>query len=145
MDKFRPIRRRYTRDWIDALKNKPCMDCGRSFPAVCMDFDHNPGKIKSFEISTATDRTQEAILLEIAKCDLVCSNCHRLRTQTRLDRIDTTGYRYISKKEKMEATEFGCGHARSAENILLRRQGTVRECRFCWNAAARRRAAKELV
>jgi hypothetical protein len=30
---------------INKIKSAPCMDCGLTFPAVCMDFDHRPGEI----------------------------------------------------------------------------------------------------
>jgi len=63
------------------------MDCSGKFPVVCMDFDHVRGK-KSFNISAAGPRTPESVLREIAKCDVVCSNCHRIRTQARKDAAD---------------------------------------------------------
>ncbi len=69
------------RAWIAGLKAKPCMDCRKLFPAVCMDFDHVRGQ-KLFQVSECR-RSLEAILAEIAKCDLVCSNCHRIRHEMR--------------------------------------------------------------
>ena len=65
------------------LKDAPCMDCGNRFPPECMDFDHVRG-VKAFEISRAAARTEEAVRAELAKCDLVCANCHRIRTRKRL-------------------------------------------------------------
>jgi hypothetical protein len=47
-----------------------------------MDFDHRPGEIKVREISMFTAGFA-ALKREIAKCDLVCANCHRLRTSRR--------------------------------------------------------------
>lgn len=66
---------------IREAKNKPCMDCGKSYPAYVMDFDHLGEKL--FNIGSAVRErivSLEAIQLEIAKCDVVCSNCHRERT-----------------------------------------------------------------
>lgn len=63
-------------------KNKPCYDCGGRFPPECMDFDHVRGE-KSFSVGTGRTRSQEALTLEIAKCDIVCANCHRIRTKVR--------------------------------------------------------------
>jgi len=59
------------------------MDCGRTFPAFVMDFDHRDGK--QFEIGTGQARGYgiKTLVAEIAKCDLVCSNCHRIRTFAR--------------------------------------------------------------
>ena len=67
--------------WLSEMKeSEPCMDCGESYPACVMDFDHRPGEGKSFEMSRANEWGEQAILDEIEKCDLVCSNCHRIRT-----------------------------------------------------------------
>jgi hypothetical protein len=69
-------------EWVNSLKDKPCMDCGGSFPAVCMDYDHRPGEKKKALIAWMVSNrySRKAILEEIAKCDLVCANCHRVRT-----------------------------------------------------------------
>ena len=72
--------------WATGLKaGKPCADCNGTFDPVAMDWDHLPGHTKSFNVSTmAPDtRSEAAILAEIAKCELVCSNCHRVRTKLR--------------------------------------------------------------
>lgn len=69
---------------MDELKNKPCMDCKQFFPPECMDYDHRPGEVKKFEITTGSRRSWTSILEEIAKCDLVCACCHRIRTFARL-------------------------------------------------------------
>lgn len=71
---------------IDALKNNPCMDCGGSFPPIAMDFDHRDATTKVANISLLVVKrtvSRQRIFEEIAKCDLVCSNCHRIRTQNR--------------------------------------------------------------
>lgn len=46
-----------------------------------MDFDHARG-IKEFELRTVskTNISRKRILEEVAKCDVICSNCHRIRT-----------------------------------------------------------------
>jgi hypothetical protein len=68
-------------DWVKKLKDKPCMDCGRKFPACAMDFDHVRGT-KRFNVTTSL-RKRSSILREAKKCDLVCANCHRIRTNNR--------------------------------------------------------------
>jgi hypothetical protein len=45
-----------------------------------MDFDHVRGT-KIFEISKKPTTNKEVILAEIEKCDIICSNCHRIRTR----------------------------------------------------------------
>jgi hypothetical protein len=63
------------------LKSKPCMDCGGTFPPYVMDFDHRDPSQKSRGVSQLTGSGWTAgLLAEIAKCDLVCANCHRIRT-----------------------------------------------------------------
>jgi len=63
-------------------EGSPCLDCGGFFPGVAMDFDHRDRAQKITEIPTMVKRyvAWPTILAEIAKCDLVCANCHRLRT-----------------------------------------------------------------
>lgn len=76
--------RRKNKDFVNTLKlDQPCMDCGNKFPPVCMDFDHVRGE-KVSDISLIVNRSLNTILEEIAKCDLVCSNCHRIRTYNRM-------------------------------------------------------------
>lgn len=72
------------RGWIDELKSKPCTDCGCTFDPVCMDFDHI-GTDKTLNVSQMVARNfaKGIIEQEIAKCELVCANCHRLRTKKR--------------------------------------------------------------
>lgn len=63
---------------------RPCYDCGNVFPPECMDWDHRPGTTKHFTISTVLGNAPfDSVVDEIAKCDLVCANCHRVRTQSR--------------------------------------------------------------
>lgn len=74
--------------WFIEEKSGPCEDCKQRFPWVCMQFDHVPerGK-KEFMVNTrqcyANGRTLEELKAEREKCDLVCANCHALRTQAR--------------------------------------------------------------
>lgn len=63
------------------LKNVPCSDCGGRFHPACMDFDHRPETTKVREVSQI--HTLAAVQLEARKCDIVCANCHRLRTFNR--------------------------------------------------------------
>ena len=69
-------------EWIASLKDKPCTDCGIKYPPECMDWDHVKGK-KLFSIAKGIVRAKEKTLAEIAKCELVCANCHRIRTKRR--------------------------------------------------------------
>lgn len=79
--------KRYTREiraFLAEAKSAPCMDCGGTFDRECMDFDHVRGE-KLFNVSTSSwwGYSLEKVQEEIAKCELVCANCHRLRTKQR--------------------------------------------------------------
>ena len=69
------------RAYIDSFKQNPCLDCGQSYDPCVMDFHHRDGDEKSARLAImASERyTYEAIDIEIAKCDVICANCHRLR------------------------------------------------------------------
>lgn len=88
-------------DWIDwnkrryeesqkslhELKAKPCTDCGGIFPHYVMEFDHVPerGEKKKniCELSGSSKFTSKRVQEELKKCDLVCANCHKVRTYLR--------------------------------------------------------------
>ena len=80
-DKKKKIFKKY----IDDIKQSPCMDCGNTFPPCAMDFDHRIATEKLHCVSrlAGTVRSMKKIIEEIDKCDLVCSNCHRIRTHNR--------------------------------------------------------------
>lgn len=91
--------RRYTKErkaFIDSLKaGKPCVDCARNLPLVCMDFDHVRGE-KVASVSQMVSCAEASILAEVAKCDLVCANCHRVRTEQRRGRSNSPYRKAIS-------------------------------------------------
>jgi hypothetical protein len=57
-----------------------CKDCGYNKHHVALDFDHVIGK-KKINICLAKSISQAK--REIEKCEVVCSNCHRIRTYMR--------------------------------------------------------------
>lgn len=62
----------------------PCVDCGKYFPPVAMDFDHVRGKTKNISGMVHSGKYDLADVLEELKlCELVCANCHRIRTHKR--------------------------------------------------------------
>jgi len=48
-----------------------------------MQFDHRDPATKTYEVTRIITRARSVILAEIAKCDIVCTNCHRDRTHRR--------------------------------------------------------------
>lgn len=73
---------RITHEYIFNLKAQTaCADCGLKYHPVVMDFDHLPEYVKRDHISSlARNRTLAVVKAEIAKCEIVCANCHRMRT-----------------------------------------------------------------
>jgi hypothetical protein len=74
------------RDVLRAAKNRPCQDCGKEYPPYVLDFDHREGEQKLFNVSSLNAHRWVSVRqleTEIAKCDLVCANCHRERTHQR--------------------------------------------------------------
>jgi len=66
---------------IRKLKSVPCVDCGKIFPVCAIDFHHRGHKIKTCDIHRMVYHSSLLKLLnEIQKCDVICANCHRLRT-----------------------------------------------------------------
>ena len=58
-------------------KSLRCEVCGENHPA-CLDFHHINPHTKKFSVSTRRDRpSMEALKAKIAKCRVLCSNCHR--------------------------------------------------------------------
>ena len=67
------------RFWLNNLKSGPCKDCGRSLHHAAMDFDHIRGS-KVIGVANMWSWGRDKVLAEIEKCELVCANCHRIRT-----------------------------------------------------------------
>jgi hypothetical protein len=69
---------------LDRLRDNPCADCGGRFPPCSMDFDHRDPAQKQSRVPAMIGRAGDSrILAEVAKCDIVCANCHRARTVER--------------------------------------------------------------
>ena len=83
-------RRKYRsarREFLNKQKDKPCFDCKIKYPYYVMDFDHRNGTQKIANIANLLNQnfwSYEKLLEEIAKCDVVCANCHRIRTHKRI-------------------------------------------------------------
>lgn len=73
------------RKFVIRVKSKlSCMDCKQSYHHSVMEFDHVRGE-KLFNIGNQGRNyvTMKKLKDEIRKCELVCANCHRMRTWNR--------------------------------------------------------------
>lgn len=68
---------------IISFKDRPCADCGVKYPPFVMDFDHLGNKKFGICYMRRHRMAFSKIIEEIKKCEVVCSNCHRLRTNSR--------------------------------------------------------------
>ncbi len=84
------VNRQIFRCIIDAMKSIPCEDCNVYYPPYVMDFDHLYSKKINIAEAPIRWNSVSRLLAEIDKCDVVCSNCHRVRT-------------YLRRIRKMEA------------------------------------------
>lgn len=75
------------RQLIIESKQKPCLDCGIEYPWYVMEFDHVRGE-KLFSLSRGRTQSRSTILAEIAKCEVVCANCHAKRTWDRKQQVE---------------------------------------------------------
>jgi hypothetical protein len=77
-----------------------CADCKEKYPYWIMEFDHL--RDKKFNLSRAKEKTSslEKVKEEIAKCEVVCSNCHKNRSFHRLIKNgSTTGIEFFQLPE----------------------------------------------
>ena len=85
-------------DWFLDLKDLPCTDCGARYPHYVMEWDHLPERGDKTEIIqlVKSGAPKECTLAELAKCELVCANCHKERT-----------YRRIKDRQQKELLSLG--------------------------------------
>lgn len=79
----RPLVEEKTKEIHDYQMEKGCADCGFKGHPAALEFDHVSGE-KSFNIGEQVgNRSRKTLWEEIAKCDVVCANCHAIRTANR--------------------------------------------------------------
>jgi transposase-like protein len=85
-------RKRAARSMLDAfLAEHPCVDCGED-DALVLEFDHlSDDKIAHIGAMLGTGTSVAQVEAEVAKCEVVCVNCHRRRTARRAGHFRSTG------------------------------------------------------
>ncbi len=69
--------RRRTKRRAMALLGGACVTCGFDAVPAALEFHHRRSGEKEFAISDGTPRAWRRVVTELAKCDLLCANCHR--------------------------------------------------------------------
>lgn len=107
-------RQRYARacEIFHQIKSQPCMDCGGTFPHYVMEFDHPDRSIKTGNISQmiggGSYANMRKVLAEVEKAQLVCANCHRIRTHQQMERGEwPIGRPRIGAPEPSQQADFG--------------------------------------
>ena len=93
------------RDFILALRDWPCADCGQRLPPFVMQFDHRDPDQKKFNVAQSWCRSESSILAEARKCDIVCPNCHRNRSLTQ--RQSRAGVAQLARAAAFQAAGRG--------------------------------------
>lgn len=75
-------RRENQQQIITYLRDHPCVDCGEE-DIVVLEFDHLREKIADVSTYSSGGRSWERVKTEIDKCEVRCTNCHRLKTAKR--------------------------------------------------------------
>jgi hypothetical protein len=76
-------KQQYKKKLAQIKEKSGCADCGNKNPIV-LDFDHLKDKKYNISRMIHDGFSWKAILKEIEKCEVVCANCHRIRTHFRL-------------------------------------------------------------
>lgn len=79
MAKARAWSDKEAKEFFTWLAGESCVDCGISDIRV-LEFDHVRGDKVANISAMLGSASRERLLQEIAKCDIVCANCHRIRT-----------------------------------------------------------------
>ena len=83
----RMTNRRNRARWYEII-GSACITCGYSKSTAALDFHHRDPSEKLFAIApklnainpdSCKSGVRDQILAEVAKCDLICANCHRER------------------------------------------------------------------
>jgi hypothetical protein len=61
----------------EVKRNLGCHDCGIKDPRV-LDFHHRDPKQKHFTIGRKPNASRRKMRKEMAKCNVLCANCHRI-------------------------------------------------------------------
>jgi hypothetical protein len=86
-----PDRRARSRRVVqELLAEAACTDCGLRDPVV-LEFDHVDAKEATVAALVRGAAGRRRLVQEIARCEVVCANCHRRRTATRAGWFRATG------------------------------------------------------
>jgi hypothetical protein len=116
-------RRRAARELIAKRLHAGCADCGTKEVAV-LEFDHIGEKSGHVSTMGWEGYAAKRLTKELDACEVVCVNCHRLRTYSRMERC------WRSDPGSLE-TAPGLSDAARRNMIVLRGLLTIHPCVDC--------------
>jgi L-lysine 2,3-aminomutase len=99
------VRKEERREWLidQKVARIHCMDCYKKVErnnTFVFDYDHRDPEQKTEAISKMLHQwTTDRLLHEMDKCDLICANCHRVRTNAQQKSGVLTGYKQNRYKQ----------------------------------------------
>lgn len=80
IERIRDLKRRQSRKQLAInLHGNQCADCKTKCHPACYDFHHLDPSQKDFNPCSGLSKKVEVFLAEVAKCIMLCANCHRVR------------------------------------------------------------------
>ncbi len=108
---------------LEMVGETRCKDCGETDQRV-LQFDHLGDKVAN--VAALLGKNWEAAIAEAKKCEVVCANCHAIRTYERRPRPAPPP----SNWTRLSKTHFPCGHEKSDENSYVHsNKSSCLECR----------------
>lgn len=102
----RLLRRRRKMKLLELFGGK-CVDCGYAGHFAALEFDHLDATTKLFTIgASGTSKKWNQLVEEARKCEIVCSNCHAIRTYER----------HVKAREKKERHPIAFATTSTASN-----------------------------
>ena len=85
-------KRNFRRTALQKIKQEiGCKMCGYNADPVALQFDHRDQSTKKFGVTQDLLRPWDSILDEAAKCDVLCANCHAIKTYSNGDHLTRLG------------------------------------------------------
>lgn len=106
--------------YVDKVKSESgCVDCGlRPKVLQVLEFDHRSDQEKHFDVSDRmTSGGMESFIAEINKCDIVCANCHRVRTVAKNQFGRAFGGGRVTMAQVFKDQRDGLGHLWSVKDV----------------------------
>jgi hypothetical protein len=76
---YKSLRTKIIKDTIVEYLGGKCISCGNVYPSECYDLHHKDPSTKDYTIGSIMQIISiDKLCNEVLKCELLCSNCHRI-------------------------------------------------------------------